>query len=442
MGDTGIEAAKHLSHRKERGQGFVYPVDVHPQLLVKDQMVKRAADSNPDYVLNVGDSFYWGGVNDWCGAPDMTTPYSHGGTGVDKVDQFKKIYEEVYIGHGLDGKQWLGVLGNHDFGGWMFNHAWDQMIGYTWSAQSWGRWFMPALYYQVTVRYPDFSVDYYFLDTNVWDALDPNNDDPHNICSLQHNGDKASCPAGLSNVWACPGWFKNMWQQQKGWLEERVPLSTADWRIAVTHFPPYFGLDEWKDLAKHHQFDLIVSGHRHSQFTRTFGDNSSLIWPDWGKDAWKAGYTDFLDPISWVVSGGGGGVTSEHAPEEDGDDDQYGFMDLTLSRETLTVEAISHSGILRRKIDVGHVFNHTSTTSTQTTSTTTTTTPTTTTTTTMTSSTTSTSSTSVTSTGSTTTTTSTTYNFVRWMRWKMTGHDPDAPPLLQERGSASLLIPA
>jgi hypothetical protein len=114
-----------------------------------------------------------------------------------------------------------------------------------------------------------------------------------------------------------------------------------------------------------------------------------LIWPDWGANAAQAGWTDFLDPVSWVVSGGGGGVTSEHAPDVSGNDDQYGFMDLTLTKEELTIEAISHSGAIRRKMAIGHVWNHTSTTTTSTTSQTT-----------------------------STTTTSTTYGLMTWLEWK------------------------
>merc|ERR1711920_665145 len=91
------------------------------------------------------------------------------------------------------------------------------------------------------------------------------------------------------------------------------------------------------------------------------GDDPVLIWPDWGfADSQKAGYTDFLDPTAWIVSGGGGGVTSEHAPSLDGNDDEYGFMDLTLSKRNITVEAISHSGILRRTMVIDHQYHRTS----------------------------------------------------------------------------------
>lgn len=50
-------------------------------------------------------------------------------------------------------------------------------------------------------------------------------------------------------------------------------------------------------------------------------------------------------------------MTSEHAPDWGGNDDQYGFMDLTLSKDNLTVEAISHGGQVRRKIVVEHIWN-------------------------------------------------------------------------------------
>merc|ERR1719387_291555 len=101
----------------------------------------------PDYILNVGDNFYWGGVNVKCGAPLDTR---------DRTLQWRVSYEKVYTAAGIAGKQWLGVLGNHDYGGFLFVGGWDQQIMYTWmtGGHSTGRWAIPALYYSAKVRYP------------------------------------------------------------------------------------------------------------------------------------------------------------------------------------------------------------------------------------------------------------------------------------------------
>merc|ERR1712190_224023 len=42
-----------------------------------------------------------------------------------------------------------------------------------------------------------------------------------------------------------------------------------------------------------------------------------------------------------IVSGGGGGIFSEGNPDPKGHDNEYGFMDLTLSKGELEVESFS-----------------------------------------------------------------------------------------------------
>lgn len=49
---------------------------------------------------------------------------------------------------------------------------------------------------------------------------------------------------------------------------------------------------------------------------------------------------DFHDTAQ-LVSGGGGGILSEATPDDHGNDNQYGFMDMTISKDTLDVTSYS-----------------------------------------------------------------------------------------------------
>jgi hypothetical protein len=292
------------------------------QQRVAAEMAKRAAVNPPSYVINVGDNFYWAGINSHCGSSSYP--------GKDETGQWAEGFERIYTGEGLDGKQWLGVLGNHDFGGRVFTSGWDEVIAYTWSSS---RWVTPALFWAAKVHYVDVSVDYYFVDSNVWDAMDPDLDPEHNICSRSYNQPNASCgvhgPRSLSD---CPSWFGNIWRQQLSWLDRELSASDADWQVVVTHFPPLgsWGEDQWDHLAKQHGIDLFIAGHLHHQF---------VIAPHADTNPFGA--------TAIIVSGGGGGITSEGVPDANGDDDEYGFMDLTLSKRHILIEAVSHGGQIR-----------------------------------------------------------------------------------------------
>jgi hypothetical protein len=269
-----------------------------------------------------------------CGAP----PFK----GNDASHQWERVYELMYQGPGLDGKQWLGVLGNHDYGGFMFTQGWDQNIAYTWAtniATSKQRWVTPAQYYASKVRYLDFAVDYFFVDNNVFDAFVPDDQPGHNICSRQHNLEHgATCgQQGPVSVDDCPGWFKRLWDAQVQWLNVGLAASTAEWQIVVTHFPPEgsWGSDVWTNLGYTYGIDLIIAGHRHKQSMNYL-------------------YGNPLSPTAVIVTGGGGGITSENVPDPKGVDDQYGFADLTLTKEEIMVEMISHKGQIRSTTCITH----------------------------------------------------------------------------------------
>jgi len=309
--------------------GFMVGVDENPQLKVAEEFIARAAKNNPEYILNVGDNFYWGGIELDCGWPMGTI---HENT----AHQFNTVFEGVYNGPGLTGKKWLSVLGNHDWGGFKFTNGWDQQIAYTWESS---RWVMPALYYSVKVNYPTFTVEYFMIDTNVEDAKPVHEDPPHNICGQHHNPPGATCrqAGGPRDVQDCPGWFASLWQQQKVWLERGLAESTAGWQIVVTHFPCGFEPHWFRSLNERFGLDLLVTGHRHDQ---------ELWHPNV-----RNGYLGILGNLTCFVTGGGGGITSEDSMNPGAFshgwpnvNTQYGFFDLTISQSDIFVESIDYNG--------------------------------------------------------------------------------------------------
>mmetsp|Transcript_123746 Transcript_123746/g.361340 ORF Transcript_123746/g.361340 Transcript_123746/m.361340 type:complete len:567 (-) Transcript_123746:93-1793(-) len=301
--------------------GYVEGVDDKAQVLVAAAFNARAGRNPPKFILNVGDNFYWAGLEVDCGTP-------MGASSRAQTHQFNLIFNGVYGG----AAPWISALGNHDWGGFRFTNGWDQQIAYTWKS---GRWVMPASYFSQHINFPDagFSVDVYVLDSNHEDAKSPGADPDHNICSSEHNNPGAHCPGGPSSVGACPGWFAARWARQRQWLPQQLAKSSAHWQIVVTHFPCGVDAGFYMQMHQSHGLDLLVTGHRHDQ------------------ELWHPGR---LGGLTCFVTGGGGGISSEASPSpawrrEWYGEAQYGFYDLTIERETITIESINYDGRVLKK---------------------------------------------------------------------------------------------
>jgi predicted phosphodiesterase len=344
---------------------FIDGIDDSAQQKVRDAMVKVAKTSKPEFVISVGDNFYPGGVIEHCNGVSA-------GYDFDTVpQQFNTTFEMVYDSPELEGKEWMSVLGNHDYGGTCMQMGWPQQIWYTWNTQM-TRWVMPAQYYSRRMWFDDISVDIFYLDSNIGDGDTTDRD--HDLCTKEGNaGDPTDPQAGYhcsgfldDGLGSCPGTnftgdttgrspigsgfdafknchdvFRDLWDEQLAWLDRELAASDADWQFLVTHFPPYFPFmnQTIKPLAQKHGVDLVMTGHSHEQMVK-----------------YKETYIDFnFGDVAWVVSGGGGGITSEGPPTVDhshdddqhhgtptGHDDQYGFMDITVRRDTFTITAYSY----------------------------------------------------------------------------------------------------
>lgn len=125
-----------------------------------------------------------------------------------------------------------------------------------------------------------------------------------------------------------------------GWLNINLAITThrklSDWQIIVTHFPPLWGMDQWKKLCDKFGVDIFIAGHVHSQQL-------------WAQNEWPKNQ---LGNTAVVISGGGGGITSEDAPNKEGWDDQYGFVKMQVSKEEIILRHISHGAQLRRELRV------------------------------------------------------------------------------------------
>jgi len=325
------------------GGVYIPQIEARAQRLVSDRMLARATQlqeqgTPAQFVINVGDNFYPGGIDEHCGNPDMAA----------NSTQFAQVWKAMYPGV-LTEMEWWSVLGNHDYGGVCYIKGWDQQIYYTYHQD---KWVMPGQFWRRRVQYSNFNVDFFFIDGNVYDA-NPSVDEEHNICSRTHNpgvhcelafypsktgGDGATCAAtGPAAPWdTCFAWFKSLWEKQYNWLHEVVPKSDADWQIIVSHYPASYNMGyaptsfiTWSQWLTPMGIDLFIAGHTHEQ---------RVYYGDWG-----IGHD--MQDTAWVITGGGGGVTSEILPTVDGNDDAYGFMEIAMSLEELKITAYSHGGV-------------------------------------------------------------------------------------------------
>jgi len=76
-----------------------------------------------------------------------------------------------------------------------------------------------------------------------------------------------------------------------------------------------------QDLNNRYGIDLLFTGHTH--------------WQKHGEDF----------GIPWIVSGGGGGVSADCLPDINGDDEAYGFVDFTITKDSLKFDLRSWGGM-------------------------------------------------------------------------------------------------
>jgi len=150
----------------------------------------------------------------------------------------------------------------------------------------------------------------------------------------------SNCAIGLSSADRCT------FEAQKKWVEQDLAASTAPWKIAFFHHPPWSSGEhgsqlkmrrEFSPLFEKHGVDLVLTGHDHD-YERT--------QPMRGNEVAPSGATN---PVYLVVGSGGAnlrelGTTSKPAWSVLRNNTDHGYLDVTAEGGTLTAQMLTPSG--------------------------------------------------------------------------------------------------
>ncbi|XP_018430030.1 PREDICTED: tartrate-resistant acid phosphatase type 5 [Nanorana parkeri] len=271
------------------------PYFTKQETLVADELGKTVAKWGADFILSVGDNFYYEGVTD---VADF---------------RFKTTFESVFDAESLSHVPWYVIAGNHDHNG----NITAQMAYSNVSS----RWRFPALYYDLSFKIPatNASVRLILLDTIV---LCGNSDDFHR-----------EQPLGAANP--------KMADEQLVWLTEKLRTAKEEYLLVAGHYPVWsiaeHGptsclLEHVEPLLKKYRVTAFLSGHDH---------NMQYLQDDHG--------------IGYVLSGAGNFMENSRKHEDEvpqgylrffqGEEDiMGGFVYVNLTAKEMNITYIQSGG--------------------------------------------------------------------------------------------------
>ncbi|XP_041359444.1 tartrate-resistant acid phosphatase type 5-like [Gigantopelta aegis] len=171
----------------------VFPYTTPVEVGTAHEMGKIASRYNPQFILELGDNFYYDGV-----------------TNVDNA-RFFETFERVYTAPSLQ-VPWYLIAGNHDHRGNV-----SAQIAYS---QHSTRWNFPYFFYPLSFKIPnsDSTVDLIMMDTVM-------------LCGNVAHDFGGFQPQGPAD--------KKLADVQWQWVEKMLSTSKADFLLTTGHFPVY-----------------------------------------------------------------------------------------------------------------------------------------------------------------------------------------------------------
>ncbi|XP_075560032.1 tartrate-resistant acid phosphatase type 5-like [Dermacentor variabilis] len=232
-----------------------YPYTTRIQRNLAKTMAVVAAAKRIDFVLSLGDNFYFKGVR--------------------SVDdrRFKRTFEDVYSAPSLQ-VPWLILAGNHDHDGNV-----SAQIEYSNRSK---RWHFPFYYYNKTYQIPgaaNHTLDILMLDTVL-------------LCGNTDPEDEESQPVLLNRNEA-------LYNRQFRWINKILAQSEARYVLVAGHYPIYSACSHGTTKCLERDLDPLLQKYRVNAYLAGHDHDLQHIRPErlgWNVEYFVSGCTNFINP--------------------------------------------------------------------------------------------------------------------------------------------------